>query len=78
MELVRCGRISVFDISELALADHVHDLDAFDWRISMHKPLSACMLTMAAVLEPLLSMVIFLTRRMPAQGQGALSERHWV
>ena len=31
----------------------------FDWRSSMAKPLSAWMLTMAAVLEPLSSIVIF-------------------
>ena len=31
----------------------------FDWRSSMAKPLSAWKLTMAAVLEPLLSIVMF-------------------
>ena len=31
----------------------------FDWRISIGKPLSACMLTMAVVLAALLSRVIF-------------------
>ena len=31
----------------------------FDWRSSMGKPLSDWMLTMAAVLEPLLSIAIF-------------------
>ena len=34
----------------------------FDWRSSMAKPLSAWMLTMAAVLEPLSSIVIFSVR----------------
>ena len=45
----------VFDGS-MVLFDDL--LRYFDWRISMARPLSAWMLTMAAVLKPLLSMMI--------------------